>query len=88
MYQRRDFLSVRGGRDGRGGRGGRGGGRGGHTRGNDRAASNTDDNRNVSAAAISTEIVEYNASNSTIASQSPSDRGARSGGHFGPRRTD
>ena len=84
VYQRRDFLQGNG-RGGCDNRGGRGGGRqaGRH---NDRPA----EERNVAAANV-TDIVEYDASTSTIATQSTSsnsDCGGRSGGRFGPRRTD
>ena len=90
VYQRREYLNgnaSRGGRDYRGGRGnargGHGGGRGSHppAAGEDR----------VIAATNVTDIVEYDASASTLASQSSSstnDRGGRSGGRFGPRRND
>jgi hypothetical protein len=91
VYQRRDFLSGNsgrgGGRDTRGGRGGRGG-RGNHTgRHNDRPA--TAEERNVSAVNV-TDIVEYDASTSSITTQSTSsnDRGGRTGGRFGPRQND
>jgi hypothetical protein len=91
VYQRRDFLngnSGRGtGRDARGGRGGRGG-RGNHTgRHNDRPS--TAEERNVSATNV-TDIVAYDASTSSITTQSTSsnDRGGRTGGRFGPRRND
>jgi hypothetical protein len=84
VYQRRDFLNG-GGRGGRDNRGSRGSGR--HAgRHNDRPA----EERHVAAANVS-DAVEYDASTSTIATQStstPSDRGGRSGGRFGPRRTD
>jgi hypothetical protein len=89
VYQRRDFLNGRmygregrAGRNGRGGRGYAGGGRDGTTNGSEQ--------RNVAVTnTASTEIVEYDASNSTIASQSSSSgRGGQSGGRFGPRRTD
>ena len=78
VYQRREYLSgsSRGhGRDGccaRGGRGGRGHQAGRHS---DNASQHADE-RNVAAANV-TDIVEYNASNSTQASQSTalSDRG-------------
>ena len=89
VYQRRDFLNGRmhgregrAGRNGRGGRGYAGGGRDGTTNGNEQ--------RNVAVTnTASTEIVEYDASNSTIASQSSSSgRGGQSGRRFGPRRTD
>jgi hypothetical protein len=45
--------------------------------------------RNVAAANV-TDIVEYDASTSSIATQSTSsnDRGGRTGGRFGPRRTE
>ena len=85
VYQRREYLSGRGGRDGRannrGGRGGRGGGRS-----NNPAPPNED--RQISAAAVSTDIVEYDASNTTITtnSSSSSGRGNQTGGRFGPRR--
>ena len=89
VYQRRDFLSGRGGRDGRGGRGGRGGrdvgggryqagGRGGST-----------DERSVAATTTENQIVEYTAPTAagTNASQlSTPDRGAQNGARFGPRR--
>jgi hypothetical protein len=75
VYQRREFLS---------GRGGRSNNRGGRTQ----TTTGTQD-RNVAAA--TTDIVEYNAnssiSTSTNTSQSSiSDRGGRSGSQFGPRR--
>ena len=87
VYQRREFLSGnsgRGGRDYRGGRGGRDSQSGRH---HDRSASN--DERNVAAANV-TDIVEYDASTSSIATQSTSsnDRGGHTGGRFGPRRSD
>jgi hypothetical protein len=86
VYQRRDFLNG-GGRGGRDNRGGRGGGGGRHAgRHNDRPT----EERHVAAANV-TDIVEYDASTSTIATQftsTNSDRGGRSGGRFGPRRTD
>ena len=90
VYQRRDFLNGRGGRgDARGGRGSRGG-CGGHAgRHNDRPAQ-AGEERNV-AAVNSTAIVKYDASTSTIttqSTQSDGDRGGRTGGRFGPRRTD
>jgi hypothetical protein len=91
VYQRREFLNGTGGRgggrDNRGGRGGRGG-RGSHAgRHNDRPA--IAEERNVAAANV-TDIVEYDASTSSIATQSTSsnDRGGRTGGRFGPRRND
>ena len=89
VYQRRDFLSgrgSRGGREDRGGRGGRGG-RGPHAGRHDHHA--IADDRNVAAANV-TDIVEYDASTSTIATQSSSsnDRGGRTGGRFGPRRNE
>ena len=84
VYQRRDFLNG-GGCGGRDNQGGRGDGR--HAgRHNDHPAAE----RNVAAANV-TDIVEYGASTSTIATQSTtnnSDRGGRSGGRFGPRRAD
>ena len=87
VYQRRDFLSGRGGRGGRdhGGRG-RGGQTGRTANENHNAAA---DNRNVAAANV-TDIVEYDASTSTLATNSTTsnDRGGRTGGRFGPRRTD
>ena len=80
VYQRCEYLSgsSRGrgcdGRDAHGGRGGRG-----HQAG--RHFDNASDERNVAAANV-TDIVEYDASNSTLASQSTasSDRGRRSNG--------
>jgi hypothetical protein len=85
VYQRREYLSGRG-RDGRGGRSGRGA-RGG--RYDERPATASDVPRAVAATNTSTEIVEYNASTSSNTSHSTtSDRGGRSGGRFGPRRTD
>ena len=92
VYQRRDFLNGRtAGRDGRGGRGRNGGGRG-NGGGRDANHGNGNDLRNVSTtntAASTTQIVEYDASNSTIASHSSSSgRGGQSGGRFGPRRND
>ena len=89
VAQRREYLSGRnGGRgDNRGGRGGRGG-RGFHSGANESGSNET---RNVSAAnATTTDIVEYDNSNSTIASQpsAASSRGGQSGGRFGPRRND
>ena len=87
VYAHRDYLSGRGGgRDGRtGGRGGRGGR--GSGRSNNTAPANED--RQISAAAATTDIVEYDAStNTTIStnSSSTSGRGGQSGGRFGPRR--
>ena len=44
--------------------------------------------RNVAAVNI-TDIVEYDAGNSTVSTQSTSsDRGGQAGGRFGPRRAD
>jgi hypothetical protein len=86
VYSRRDFLNNRGsGRfDGRGGgRGGRG--RGGSGRATDNRSG--DDTRSV-AAATTTDIVEYNADSSNTREPTQTDRGGRSGGRFGPRRTD
>jgi hypothetical protein len=91
VYQRREYLSgsSRGrGRDGRGARGGRGGR--GHQAGRNSNHASHAEERNVAAANV-TDIVEYDASNSTLASHSTatsSDRGGRTGGRFGPRRTD
>ena len=60
VYQRREYLSGRGGREGRaGGRGGRGG-RGGGRRAN---PGPVNDDRQVAAAAVTADIVEYDASN-------------------------
>jgi len=89
VYQRRDYLSGRGSRGGPDNRGGRGrGGRGQVTgrHGGNKAIAN---DRNVAAANV-TDIVEYDASTSSIATQSTSsnDRGGRTGGRFGPRRTE
>jgi hypothetical protein len=81
VYQRREYLSERGGRVGnRGGRGGRGGGRYINP-----VPPNED--RQISAAAVSTDMVEYDASNTTITtkSSSSSGRGSQTGGRFGPR---
>jgi hypothetical protein len=51
--------------------------------------STSNEPRNVSAANTNTMgVVEYDASNSTIATQSSSGRGGQSGGRFGPRRND
>ena len=91
VYQRREYLSgsSRGrARDGRGTRGGRGGR--GHQAGRNSDNASHAEERNVAAANV-TDIVEYDASNSTLASHSSgtsSDRGGRTGGRFGPRRTD
>ena len=92
VTQRREYLSGgrhggrsdnRGGRGGRDGRGYNSGGRYNENAPND---SNNNEQRNVSATNTNTmEIIEYNASNSTIASQSSSGRGGQSGGRFGPR---
>lgn len=91
VYQRRNFLNATsrrgGGLDTRGGcegRGGRSSHAGGH---NDRPALAED--RNVVAANV-TDIVESDATTSSIATQSTSStgRGGRTVGHFGPRRTD
>ena len=87
VYQRRDFLSGRGGRDGgrSGGRTNRGGGRGGGRSNHDRPQAN--DDRNV-ATATTTDIVEYDASNASSitasTSSSPGGRGGQNGGRFGP----
>ena len=93
VAQRREHLSGRnGGRsDARGGRGGRSGR--GYQGGHDSSTNNTSVPRNVSVASANgnspTETVEYDASNSTIASQpSSSARGGQSGSRFGPRRND
>jgi hypothetical protein len=86
VYQRREYLSGRGGRDGRsGGRGGRGG------RGSGRATNPApaNEDRQIAAAAVTTDIVEYDASgNTSIATNfsSSSGRGNQSGGRFEPRR--
>ncbi len=92
VTQRREYVNGRhGGRsDNRGGRGNRGGRNQHGGRYNDNATSNSNETRNVSAANTnSTEIVEYDASNSTIVTQSSSSgRGGQSGGRFGPRRND
>ena len=95
VTQRREYLSGgrhggrsdnRGGRGGRDGRGYNSGGRYNENAPND---SNNNEQRNVSATNTNTmEIIEYNASNLTIASQSSSGRGGQSGGRFGPRRND
>ena len=69
VYQRREYLSGRGGREGRaGGRGGRGGRGGGHTAN----PGPVNDDRQVAAAAVTTDIVEYDASNTTIGTNSSS----------------
>ena len=90
VAQRREYVSGRhGGRnDNRGGRGR--GGRYGGGRYNDNATHTSNEPRNVAATNTNTtEIVEYDASNSTIATQSSSSgRGGQSGGRFGPRRND
>jgi hypothetical protein len=86
VYSRRDFLNNRGsGRsDGRGGgRGGRGHGGGGRAI----AAPPGDDNRSI-AAANTTDIVEYDADNPNTRASTNGERGGRSGGRFGPRRTE
>jgi hypothetical protein len=85
VYQRRDFLNGRtNGREGRGGQNGSGGRS--HTGGGREGSHNGNEQRNVSVTnTASTEIVEYDAFTSTIASQSSlSGRGDQSG----PRRTD
>ena len=82
VYQRREYLSGRGGHESRaGGRGGRGGGRTANP-------GPVNDDRQVAAAAVTTDIVEYDASNTTIGtnSSSSSGRGNQNGGRFGPRR--
>lgn len=92
VAQRREYLSGRHG--GRGDRGGGRGGRGGRGHGGGNSHSNSSSNtndvpRNVSATSATgttTEIVEYDASTSTIASSS--NRGGQSGSRFGPRRND
>lgn len=92
VNQRRDFLSGRS-RGDRGGGRGRGGGRYGD---NSTQQSNaTGVPRTVSATTATsnnnggTASVEYDASNSTIASHnSNNNRGGQNGGRFGPRRTD
>ena len=90
VAQRREYVSGRhGGRnDNRGGRGR--GGRYGGGRYNDNATHTSNELRNVAATNTNTtDIVEYDASNSTIATQSSSSgRGGQSGGRFGPRRND
>jgi hypothetical protein len=90
VAQRREYVSGRhGGRnDNRGGRGR--GGRYGGGRYNDNATHTSNEPRNVAATNTNTtDIVEYDASNSTIATQSSSSgRGGQSGGRFGPRRND
>ena len=92
VADRRNFLSGRhGGRhDGRGGRGGRSGRGYGYQGGHD--SNHASVPRNVSTASSNqpSEIVEYDASSSTIASQptTSSGRGGQSGGRFGPRRND
>jgi hypothetical protein len=49
-------------------------------------SNNSIEQRNVSATITnSAEIVEYDASNTTFASQSPYGRGGQRGGRFGPR---
>ena len=68
VHQRRDFLNgnfSRGGRDNRGGRGGRGGR---ETAGQQIDCPANGEERNVAAANV-TDIVEYDASTSSIASQ-------------------
>lgn len=84
VYQRREYLSGRGGRDGRSGQRGRAAGRG--DRSGERPSGTDDVPRIVGATNTSTDIVEYNASSSSNASQSTSDRGGQNGGRFGPRR--
>jgi hypothetical protein len=89
VYQRREYLigSSRGcGCDGRGPHGDRGGR--GHQTGRHSDNASHADERNVAAANV-TDIVKYDASNSTLASQSTAsfERGGRTGGRFGPRRT-
>ncbi len=92
VAQRREYFSMRnGGRgDARGGRGGRSGH--GYQGGHD-SPTNTSVPRNVPAASANgnspTETVEYDASNSTIASQpSSSVCSGQSESRFGPRRND
>lgn len=90
VYQRRDFLSGRGGRDGRGGRG-RGGrdGNSGRYQSGGRGAATGEQDRNIAATATTeNQIVEYDASASTNsgANSSQSSRGAQNGANFGPRR--
>lgn len=91
VAQRREYLSGR-----HGGRGDRSGARGGrHGRHHDSQHTNSVP-RNVSTTNTTnnsnngTEIVEYDASNSTIASQSNNTnaRGGQNGSRFGPRRSD
>jgi hypothetical protein len=89
VAQRREYVSGR--HRGRGNnRGGRGrGGRNGGGRYNDNTTHTSNKSRNAEAATNTntTDIVEYDASNSTIATQSSSPgRGGQSGGRFGPRR--
>ena len=84
VYQRREYLSGRGGRDGRSGQRGRAAGRG--DRSGERPSGTDDVPRIVGATNTSTDIVEYNALSSSNASQSTSDRGGQNGGRFGPRR--
>jgi hypothetical protein len=84
VYQRRDFLSGRGGR---GGRGGRDGGGGRYQAG--KRGGGTNDERSVAAATTENQIVEYTAPVATGANTSQpstSDRGAQNGSRFGPRR--
>ena len=93
VYQRRDYLSGRGGRGGRSNRGGRRGGYGGRDPHAGRHNDQPEENRNISAANVTnnaaTDIVEYDASTSTIAShsiESGGRGGPRTGGCFRPRR--
>ena len=90
VYQRREYLNGSTGRGGRDNRSGRGNARGGHGGGRGTRSPATGEDRVVAATNV-TDIVEYDAGASTIASQSSSstnDRGGRSGGRFGPRRND
>jgi hypothetical protein len=89
VYQRRDFLSGRGGRDGRGGRGGRGGREGTSGRYQAAGRGHMTEDRTVAAASTENQIVEYTAPVSTVANasqSSTSNRGSQNGAHFGPRR--
>ena len=79
------LADEEGGRDNRGGRGGRGGKSSHAGRHSDCPA--IKEEQNVAAANV-TDIVDYDSSTSSIATQSTSsnDRGGQTGGHFGPRQ--
>ena len=85
IYERRAYLSGRGGRGEQGRRGGLGG------RYGERSAVTEDEiPRTGVAAANTTEIFKYTASTgaSTASNSTGSERGGRNRGRFGPRRAD